>query len=332
MNVQTVAISPAGARDYKSTLAADWMVPAWPELLAAVRDGEVQFTRSLEAAGLSDSFGVSTSIVHDYREIELHAVILGIVSVPRWSEVRCKSYLTYASHWIDDFFDNPGKVPCPERLLANRYDVSHALASIDRPGAVGFAMARRARHPRAVFKALHRMFYGGLVQRSTDRSERARLMSEYRQVATRFVLADLADAIRDLNPSAYWTTNKTVLELLAAAEVQVDYTRCEAWNLLYAPAIYCQDAEEERARGELSFDDDAPAIDDLLEMIRLGDRFLGACDGYSRLSVCQLDFVTRSLPNLPSEIAAEYHKILARQRSHASDQFDPGLYPHIAGE
>lgn len=332
MNAQTVATSPVRARDPKSTLAACSNVPLWRELLAAVRDGEAEFTRSLSVAGLSDNFGLLTSAVHDYREIELHAIILGIVSIPRWDEVRCKSYLTYASHWIDDFFDNPGRVPDPQRLLANRLDISRALASIGRPAAVGFEMARRARHPFAVLKALHRMFYGGLVQRSADRSERARLMAEYPEVATRGVLPELADSIRELNPSAYWTTNKTVLELLGAAEEVVDYTRCESWNLLYAPAIYCQDAEEERARGELSFDDDAPTIDDMLQMIRLGDRFLCACDGYSRLSLCQLDFLTRSLPNLPSEIAAEYQSILARQCSIESDAFDSSPGPQIAGE
>ena len=332
MNVEIVAASPARARDLEVSLPAHSIVPAWPELLAAVRDGEVEFTRSLSVAGLSDCFGLSTSAVHDYREIELHAVILGIVSIPRWDEIRNKSYLTYASHWIDDFFDNPGKVTDPQRLLANRHDISRALTSIGAPGAVGFQMARRARHPFAVLKALHRMFYGGLVQRSADRSERARLMAEYQGVATRGILPALADSIRRLNPSAYWTTNKTVLELLGAAEEQVNYTRCESWNLLYAPAIYCQDAEEERARGELSFDDDAPAIDDMLQMIRLGDRFLSACEGYSRLSLCQLDFVTRSLPNLPSEIAVEYRAILARQCSTVPDHFDSSPGHQIAGE
>ena len=327
MNVQTVATSPPRARDEESCLPAYRTVPLWSDLIAAVRQGEAEFTRSLLEAGLSDRFGVSTSAVHDYGEIELHAVILGIVSIPRWDEVRIKSYLTYASHWIDDFFDNPGKVLDPERLLANRHDIFRALTCIGRPGAVGFEMARHARHPLAVLKALHRMFYGGLVQRSKDRSERARLMSEYRDVATRSVVPALANCIRDLNPSAYWTTNKTVLELLCAAEAEVDYTRCESWNLLYAPAIYCQDVEEERARGELSFDDDAPRIDDLVEMVRLGDRFLSACEAYNELSLCQLDFVARSLPNLPPEIAAEYRTILTRQRMTPSDQPDPRPYP-----
>ena len=329
MNVEIVATSPARARDLEASITAHSIVPAWRDLLAAVRVGEAEFTRSLSVAGLSDRFGLSTSVVHDYREIELHAVILGIVSIPRWDEVQRKSFLTYASHWIDDFFDSPAKVPDPERLIESRHDIVRALACLGQPGSVGFEMARRARHPRAVMKALHRMFYGGLVQRSEDRSVRARLMSEYLEVATRFVAPSLVDCIRDLSPSAYWTTNKTVLELLGAAEAELDYTRCESWNLLYAPAIYCQDAEEERARGELSFDDDAPTIDELLQMIRLGDRFLSACDGYSQLSVCQLDFVTRSLPNLPSEIAAEYGIILTRQRR-APAGFNTGPGPRMA--
>ena len=55
-----------------------------------------------------------TSTVHDYDDIEGHAFILGIVSEDRWDEVQTKSYLTYASHWIDDFLD------CPERVGESR--------------------------------------------------------------------------------------------------------------------------------------------------------------------------------------------------------------------
>ncbi|MHB8384461.1 MAG: hypothetical protein ACYDC3_19225, partial [Candidatus Binataceae bacterium] len=60
--------------------------------------------------------------------------------------------------------------------------------------------------------------------------------------------------MRRLQPEAYWSTNKTVLELLYAAEATLDYTQGELWNLIYAPALYYQDADEERKHCELSFE------------------------------------------------------------------------------
>ena len=43
-----------------------------------------------------------------------------------------------------------------------------ALTNMGPVGQVGFAMANRVPHPEAIYKTLHRMLYGGLVQRSTD--------------------------------------------------------------------------------------------------------------------------------------------------------------------
>jgi hypothetical protein len=291
------------------------IVPGWREVLTAVEAGRIEFVNLLGHNGLLDRFGEETSEVHGYHEVQLHAFILAIVSADRWAEIKTKSFLTYASHWIDDFFDSPAKVPDPERLLDDRHDIVRALTNLGAPGIVGFEMARCARHPLAVMKALHRMLYGGLVQRSTDQSQRGELMSEYRDVATKFVSPELIGEIQRIEPASYWTTNKTVLELLSAAELELDYTRCELWNLIYAPAIYCQDVEEERARGELNFGDDAPVLEDMLGMIRLGHKHLCFCEGYSDLSIRQLDFVLRSVPNLPREIVSEYQMIRDQYRS-----------------
>ena len=78
-------------------------IPRWRELIAAVRAGEAEFVDTLAATGLLQEYGKVTSTVHDYGDIEGHAFILGIVSENRCDEVQTKSYLTYASHWIDDF-------------------------------------------------------------------------------------------------------------------------------------------------------------------------------------------------------------------------------------
>jgi hypothetical protein len=282
-------------------------VPRWRGILAAVEDGRIEFENVLREEGLLDEFGASTSSVHDYRGVEVHAFILGIVSAGCWSEVRTKSFLTYASHWIDDFFDSPQRVTDPDRLLRDRHDIRRALANMGRVGQVGFVMANRARHPAAVYKALHRMFYGGLVQRATDYAERHGLVQEYLGVAAQFVAPWLVAEIRRLQPEAHWTTNKTVLELLGAAEEDLDFTTSELWNLVYGPALYYEDVEEERARGELSFEEkEAPTLVEMLKMIRLGATHLAPMFGPGSPQLRQLEFAARALPNLPDEIVREY--------------------------
>jgi hypothetical protein len=142
-------------------------IPRWREIVAAVRAGEAEFQHMLARAGLRE-LGTSTSSVHPDQDMEVHAFVLGIVSEDRWDEIQTKSFLTYASHWIDDFFDSPDRVADPVQLLRDRHDIRLALANMGPVGAVGFAMSNRVPHPEAIYKTLHRMLYGGLVQRSPD--------------------------------------------------------------------------------------------------------------------------------------------------------------------
>lgn len=285
-------------------------VPRWREILAAVKAGHLEFIDLLASSGLLDAFGHSTSTVHPYDEIEVHAFILAIVSDDRWPEIQAKSFLTYASHWIDDFFDNPEQVQNPAQLLADRCEIRRALANMGRVGEVGFAMAARVPHPDGVYQALHRMLYGGLVQRSRDCDERLRLVAEYVTVATSKLEPDLAKSIRTLQPQAYWTTNKTVLELLSAAEQDLDFNSVEPWSMIYAPALYYQDADEERARGELNFDEsEAPRLSEMIKMIRLGSSYIARAYRETSLYMRQLKFAALSIPNLPEPIADEYRML-----------------------
>ena len=290
-------------------------IPRSRDIVAAVRAGEAEFQDFLAKAGLLER-GASTSSVHPDDDIALHAFVLGIVSEDRWDEIQTKSFLTYASHWIDDFFDSPNKVEDPDQLLRDRRDIRRALANMGPVGAVGFAMAGRVPHPEAIYKTLHRMLYGGLVQRSHDHAERQQLVREYLDVATRFVDPRMVEAIRKLQPEAYWTTNKSVLEISNAAERELDFNTAELWNLVYAPALYYQDAEEERARGELSFEeDDEPRLPEMVRMIRLGARDLARVYAPGSLQMSQLDFVARSFANLPAEVVREYRSLLEGRQS-----------------
>jgi hypothetical protein len=290
-------------------------IPRSRDIVAAVRAGEAEFRDFLAKAGLLER-GASTSSVHPDDDIALHAFVLGIVSEDRWDEIQTKSFLTYASHWIDDFFDSPNKVEDPDQLLRDRRDIRRVLANMGPVGTVGFAMAGRVPHPEAIYKTLHRMLYGGLVQRSHDHAERQQLVREYLDVATRFVDPRMVEAIRKLQPEAYWTTNKSVLEISNAAERELDFNTAELWNLVYAPALYYQDAEEERARGELSFEeDDEPRLPEMVRMIRLGARDLARVYAPGSPQMCQLDFVARSFANLPAEVVREYRSLLDGRQS-----------------
>ena len=285
-------------------------VPHWREIITAVRAGEAEFVDTLARTGLLLKFGRCTSTVHPYEDIEGHAFILGIPSTGRSDEIQAKSYLTYASHWIDDFFDSPERVGNPSQLMNDRGDIRIALANMGPVGQVGFAMANRVAHPNAVYKALHRMLYGGLVQRSDNYRERHRLVEEYRAVAAQFIDPRLVEQIRHLQPEAYWTTNKTVLELLYAAEKEIDFNSSELWNLVYAPALYYQDADEETIRGELSFrDDEAPRIAEMTRMIRLGATYLSRIYSKDSLQIRQLKFLAGLFRNLPRPVLAQYRSL-----------------------
>ena len=282
-------------------------VPRWQELLAAVRAGEAEFVDTLKMTGLLQKYGKVTSTVHDYGDIEGHAFILGIVSEDRWDEVQTKSYLTYASHWIDDFMDCPERVTDPARLMENRHDIRKALASMGEVGQVGFAMINRVPHPEAIHKTLHRMLYGGLVQRSTDYAERYALVREYFDVATRHVDPAIVREIRSIQPEAYWASNKSVLEISNAAEKELDFTASEMWNLVYAAALYYQDADEEQASGELSFEEhEMPRLAEMVRMIRLGGGHLSRTYGSGSPQMRQLKFVALSFQNLPDQVVGVY--------------------------
>lgn len=290
-------------------------IPHWRELLAAVRAGEAEFVDMLAATGLLQKYGKATSTVHDYGDIEGHAFILGIVSDDRWDEVQTKSYLTYASHWIDDFLDCPERVGDPAQLMEDRHDIRTALANMGEVGQVGFAMANRVPHPEAIHKTLHRMLYGGLVQRSTDYAERYALVREYQEVATRYVDAAIVQEIRAIQPEAYWASNKSVLEISNAAEKVLDFSASELWNLVYAAALYYQDAGEEAARGELNFEDhEMPRLSEMVRMIRIGGRYLSRIYAPEGAQMRQLRFVALSFQNLPDEVVSEYRALWEGRR------------------
>jgi hypothetical protein len=100
------------------------------------------------------------------------------------------------------------------------------------------------------------------------------------------------------------------LEISNAGERELDFTASELWNLVYAPALYYQDANEERARGELNFEDEEePKLSEMVNMIRLGAEYLARIYPPGSPQMRQLEFVARSFGNLPVEVVNEYRSL-----------------------
>lgn len=287
-------------------------LPEWKNILAAVKDGENKFIANIQKMGL-DKFGINTSKVHNYSDIEPQAFIVGIPSKESPQEISTKSYFVYGAHWIDDFFDNPDFGAPFDQLLEDRHDIKKALINMGRVGQVGFLLAEKALHPEGAYNGLGRMLYGGLVQRSDSAKQRALLLREYQDLGVRLVDDSVAKEIRKIQPEAYWMTNKTVMEFMNAAEPVLDFTVAELWNLIYAPALYYHDIMEEKQRGESSFDkDEQPRDEEMAKMIKIGAKYLSQFpDKRLNLRMEQLRFLLSAFrKTLPDVIVSEYKLII----------------------
>lgn len=286
-------------------------VPKWESLLCSVKDGEALFVADIKAQGL-DKLGIDTSRVHAYSDIEAQAFIVGIPSINTPEEIALKSYLVYGAHWLDDFFDNPSGLPY-EELFQSRDDIKKALSGMGNIGQAGFLMADKTPNPEGVYKGIARMLYGGLVQRSNDQNLKEKLLQEYQELGLRWVDKRIAEEIKTIQPEAYWTTNKVLMEFMNAAEKNLDFTVSELWNIIYAPALYYHDISEEERIGESSFTDDKkPSDEQMAKMIKIGVSYLSEfTDDRLNLRIQQLEFLlTAFRKNLPSSIILEYQSII----------------------
>lgn len=284
-------------------------------LLPFVRQGREDFAQDLAQLGLPADYE-HTSAVHAASDVETQAMILTIPSQGNPSEMTTKSYLTFGAHLIDDYFDNPKMRINPIAMFEDRRDIKKVLNAMGNIGAVGFKLAQKVLHPEAVYQGLQRMLYGGLVQNSQSEEEREMLLQEYASIGANRLNVNLAADIQKIQPSAYWATNKTVQELINAAEDEIDFNVSETWNLIYAPALYYHDIDEEKARGESSFTaDEEPKLQEMINMIRIGAKYLPEfSDPKAALRLEQLKAIAESFRQvLPKEIYQEYEMILKKQ-------------------
>lgn len=287
-------------------------VPEWKNILAGVKDGEKKFIADIQGMGLN-KYGINTSKVHSYSDVEAQAFIVGISSKENLREIPIKSYFVYGAHWIDNFFDNPGLGLQFEKMLESRYDIKKFLVNIGRIGQIGFWLAEKTLHPEGVYKGLHRMLYGGLVQRSDSKQQKTFLLREYQDLGIRLIDDSVAKEIKTIQPEAYWLTNKTVMEFISAAEPVLDFTVAELWNLIYAPALYYHDIAEEKQKGESPFSEDEQLKEEeMVKMIKIGAKYLSQFpDKRFNLRIQQLRFLLSAFKKtLPDVIISEYQSII----------------------
>lgn len=230
------------------------------EISNSIRRGTAAWIKWLEHRDLPTA---DLSLVHEEQEMIKQAAVL---CIPYWSDnlkwwtwqrrriTRRITFLTLASHWIDDHFDSL-RVYCenqdlieqtlhtsPQRILSTNY---YRLDELLR----GMKRIAHKDHKGQVEKAIVRIIYGGLIQNAENEARLMALVEEY----ISFVSADAHPAIRAIyakilqseRPLTASITAKVVMELLDCCSPLFNPTESEFFNLLYGPLLYYQDYNNE---------------------------------------------------------------------------------------
>ena len=236
-------------------------------ILKYVREGEAIFRKELQECGLS-GYDNDSSQVHSYDDVEAQAFFQAIPSMNYPDEIAIKSFLVYGAHFMDDLFDRPDRTSYENELYYFRKDLMKLLKRIGPFGVFAHRMAQRSRNPEFVYKGIHRLLYGGLIQLSDDSNEQDKLLKEYKELGMRGVSENLKLKINEIRDITYWMTTKVVQKIFLSAEPQPNFTTCELWNLAGAPVIYLHDNKEEEEKGELNFfEKEKPRRDEMIDII-----------------------------------------------------------------
>jgi len=277
-------------------------------ILEGVRIGEEEFLEDLRIMNLLKD----SSRVHNYDDVQVQAFIVGIPSDNNPEEIANQSYMCYAAHFIDDYFDRPDLDPYPEKLAMYRHDIKGLLDSMGNVGKIGHIMAQRVKHPEGVYKALKRMAYGGLIQLARNPEDQAIFLAEYKKVGLEGVSDAIKEEVLKIRDIPYWTTNKFLGEFFFAAEPALDYTLAELWNLAIGPAGYLHDNCEEEQTGELNFfGEENPTIDELVEMIHIASKNIRDYEnGRASQRLEQVRFLRKAFePVFPVKIFEAYQRL-----------------------
>lgn len=298
-----------GGRDSK-LLRIFSQVPGYEQILRGIREGREQFERSVSSSS-------HRSRVHSIRDVEVQAFILALPSRGCDAEVRRKAYLTFATHWVDDCFDQFEFEPTIKHEIKRyRTDLKKVLGFFGPELAtVVEGLYANSLHHAATDQGIHRLLYGGLLAHAESREEQQEYLMEHAEIFLGDLDTRLAQRIRErLSPLMIGLTNKTAQEFWFACEEPYEPSVAALYTLVATPAIYLHDWREEAQEHEAQFlYDEPPSDQDLLVMIDLFEwgvhRYI---DERKHLRFEQLRlFVEAFAPVLSSRIREAYDQALS---------------------
>jgi hypothetical protein len=283
-----------------------------PKIEEAVREGEAEFYEFATEKGI-----ILETQVHNNEDMNssvehLQSSVTGITSPDNPEEIRAKTFFIYGIHAIDDPIDNEHlleKYGGYDELFKRRHDINLILEMLRETGQLGHEMARRSKHPEAMYTGIHKVTYGGLIPRARSIEEAQILLQEYKDLGIQHVEPAFAEVIKELSPTAFWTTNKAIMESVLACEEEFDWTLAEILNCMIGPVMFYQNLNEETAAGE--FGPFAPKVNeqDITKMILSAHSFLKDYpDPRKKLRLKQLDVILQAFLKRSSDTVKQAYQ------------------------
>lgn len=291
-------------------------VPEAQAILRVVREARSEFETLLASSCDPCKYPPHLSSVHSYDDVEVQALILVIPSLNA-AKMRMKAFLTYATHWIDDLFDRFKFEPAiKEKIKSERLNLKSVLLILGCEFSEMFqSLFRYSVHPAAIEKGIHRLLYGGLINHADSLLEQQQYLREHADLFVNDLHPHLQMEIsQKLDPLILSLTNKSAQEFWCACEDTYDPNVVALYSLLYTPALYFHDDEQERLEQELQFvDTPLPSVDELIIMIQF---FRTMNDQYNdprrTLRAKQLRILLEAFEGvLPAEISRAYRTVLS---------------------
>ncbi|MCK5607286.1 hypothetical protein KAR91_35715 [Candidatus Pacearchaeota archaeon] len=284
------------------------------------------------------------SRVHDPQTIYTHAVIL---SLPYWEYefsknflarfLRCLSkkdmvyritFLTFASHWIDDYFDDLQERSTEEKevILKTEGNYAKILEAFPRINTVIKKMKRIVpkKNRSQVDRAMERIIRGAFIQNSDVQKQLIEHINHYKDLVNMGLETSLQNEINRIhkdNHKTMWTTSKVVMELFhSCCGLTFNQNIAETYTALYAAFLYYQDIKNEKE--EEGFGRafschphrDLPTKSDMERLIKMYIKYVHKNKEIDRLHSHRMRQLHSLLwiyeEYLPPEIADTYHKIL----------------------
>ena len=295
------------------------IVPESRIILKGIEEGREMFISDLKKFGF-EKYHISK--VHPESDLEVQSFILAIPSIKYPEEIVLKTYATYSSHFMDDYMD--GHL-FDDRTINNirlvRKDLNAVLKELGVLGDFCHHIASVVNFPAGMYKAEHRIIYGGLIQQANKNHSMPKFkenqnlyLNEHLDLAIKDLDKKLGRIIkRNVDPLSFFTTTKTVQEHLLACEDKYMPEMAELYNLLSGPALYYHNSDVEMILGEMNFHgNNAPTDKGMANMIDIFNKHIGDfSDDRLEYRIKQVKFFINTFDDrLPKAIRDAYGKTL----------------------